>query len=54
MTTLNKAIHSYINDVNDDNSVILSLFEKITSALFKLVMFIGIPLFLFLIFRSMF
>lgn len=44
MITISKTFESFRRDINDDNSVAIALFGRITSGLFKVVCAIGVPL----------
>ncbi|WP_019155858.1 hypothetical protein [Robertmurraya massiliosenegalensis] len=44
MMTISKAIDTWRNDLNGDNSMTLQLFRKMTSIHFKTIIILGIPL----------
>ncbi|MDQ0155091.1 hypothetical protein J2S07_001395 [Robertmurraya andreesenii] len=50
MITISKAFESFRKDVNEENSVTLAIFEKITSILFKGVCILGVPLLAYMLF----
>lgn len=49
MTAIFKAIEAVKEDVNKDESLILSIFERVTSGLFKGVLLLGVPLITYMI-----
>lgn len=44
MITIPKAIETWRKDLNEDNSLTLHLFKKMTSIHFKTILILGIPL----------
>ena len=43
MTKIKKLIETLINDVNEDESIILSYFDKILQFNYKFILLLGIP-----------
>lgn len=50
MITISKHIETFKKDINEDDSIILALFEKITSIFFKAALLLGIPLLTYMLF----
>lgn len=44
MMTISKALETWRKDLNEDDSVTLNIFEKITSVQFKFCLILGVPL----------
>ncbi|CAM3746534.1 hypothetical protein [Mesobacillus zeae] len=49
MKTIKLAAEAFVHDVNDEESIILGLFEKITTGLFTIVLFGGLPFFFWIL-----
>lgn len=52
MTKVATIIETIINDVNKEESVILSIFHKMLQMNFKLIVFLGIPFLIYVIMKG--
>ncbi|GHH98317.1 hypothetical protein [Neobacillus kokaensis] len=51
MSNLQSKLELWINDVNQEDGITLSLFAKITDTMFSLIKWAGIPFVLYLLFE---
>lgn len=51
MTTISKLFQSVSEDINNEESVLMVMFEKVTSFFFQTAILTGIPLFIYFIFH---
>ncbi|WP_175596854.1 hypothetical protein [Bacillus sp. MRMR6] len=54
MVSLQSKLEAIIEDVNQENGMILSLFERITDSLFFLIKWAGIPMVIYLLIAASF